>query len=210
MVNIPIGIFCLAMETKGERTRQLIIDRSLQLFSVKGYYSTSISNILEATNLTKGGLYGHFESKEAIWYAIYDEAVKRWQQVVFEGVNRISDPLQRIERVIENDLMNYLGGHTFKGGCFFLNALVELSGQSPEMSRNLLRGFIRFSKLLQGWLAEAEVQGQIRPGLNHREIANFIFISLNGAAALYAATRDESVLTQTTAQLHQYVKQLKA
>lgn len=198
------------METKGERTRQLIIDRSLQLFSVKGYYSTSISNILEATNLTKGGLYGHFESKEAIWYAIYDEAVKRWQQVVFEGVNQIEDPLQRIEQVIENDLMNYLGGQTFKGGCFFLNALVELSGQSPEMSRKLLRGFIRFSKLLQGWLAEAELQGQIRPGLNHREIANFIFISLNGAAALYAATRDESVLLQTTTQLRQYVKQLKA
>lgn len=198
------------METKGERTRQLIIDRSLQLFSVKGYYSTSINNILEATNLTKGGLYGHFDSKEAIWYAIYEEAVQRWRQVVFDGVNRITDPLQRIERVIENDLMNYLGGHTFKGGCFFLNALVELSGQSPEMSRKMLRGFISFSKLLQRWLAEAESRGQIRTGLNHREIANFIFISLNGAAALYAVTRDDSVLIQTNSQLHHYVRQLAA
>jgi len=198
------------METKGERTRQLIIEKSLQLFSVKGYHSTSINNILEATRLTKGGLYGHFESKEAIWYAIYDEAVKRWHRVVFEGVNRITDPLQRIEQVIENDLMNYLGQNTFKGGCFFLNALVELSGQSPEMSRHMLRGFISFSKLLQQWLVQAESQGQIQPGLNHREIANFIFISLNGAAALYAVTRDDNVLKQTTSQLQHYVQQLKA
>lgn len=198
------------METKGERTRQIIIDKSLQLFSVKGYHSTSINNILEATKLTKGGLYGHFDSKEAIWYAIYEEAVKRWHRVVFEGVNRITDPLQRIQQVIGNDLMIYLGRNTFKGGCFFLNALVELSGQSPEMSRILLRGFIGFSKLLQRWLAEAESLGQIRPGLNHREIANFIFISLNGAAALYAATRDDSVLIQTNSQLHRYVEQLRS
>ncbi|WP_051302366.1 TetR/AcrR family transcriptional regulator [Sedimenticola selenatireducens] len=198
------------METKGERTRQLIIEKSLQLFSVKGYHSTSISNILDATGLTKGGLYGHFESKEAIWYAIYDEAVRRWRRVVFDGVHDITDPLRRIEKVIENDLMNYLGKDIFEGGCFFLNALVELSGQSLEMSRHMLRGFIGFSKLLQQWLVQAESQGQIQSGLNHREIANFIFISLNGAAALYAVTRDDSVLKQTTSQLHRYVRQLEA
>ncbi len=197
------------METKGARTRQQIIDQSLQLFSLKGYHSTSINNILEATQLTKGGLYGHFEGKEAIWYAVYDEAVKRWRRVVFAGVHGLSDPLQRIEKTIENDLINYLGQHTFAGGCFFLNSLVELSGQSPEMSRHMLRGFIRFSKLLQQWLVEAEQQGLIRPGLNHREIANFIFISLNGAAALYAVTRDETILKNTTSQLKQYVAQLK-
>jgi len=92
------------METKGTRTRQLIIDKSLQLFSVKGYYHTSISNIQEATGLTKGGLYGHFESKEAIWYAVYDEAVKRWHQVVFERVSGIEDPLREDAAVLVADL----------------------------------------------------------------------------------------------------------
>lgn len=197
------------METKGARTRQLIIEKSLQLFSVKGYYNTSIRNIMEATGLTKGGLYGHFESKEAIWYAVYDEAVKRWHAVVFDQVNNINNPLHRIEKVIENDVINYLGQQIFQGGCYFLNTLVELSGQSPEMSRHMLRGFIRFSKLLQQWLMEAEAGGLIKPGLNHREIANFIFISLNGAAALYAVTRDQSVLQQTNSQLRHYVQQLK-
>ena len=44
------------MAGKGTRTRQNIIEKSLQLFCVKGYYNTSINNILEATGLTKGGL----------------------------------------------------------------------------------------------------------------------------------------------------------
>ena len=63
------------MGTQGIKTRQQIVTKSLQLFSVKGYFNTSISDILEATDLTKGGLYGHFGSKEDIWKAVYAEAV---------------------------------------------------------------------------------------------------------------------------------------
>ncbi len=66
------------MAAKGEETRQNIIDKSLQLFSVKGYFNTSVNDILDTTGLTKGGLYGHFASKEDIWYAVYDEAVLIW------------------------------------------------------------------------------------------------------------------------------------
>jgi AcrR family transcriptional regulator len=55
------------VSTKGLRTRQEIVEASLQIFSVKGYYNTSISDILQATGLTKRGLYGHFASKEEIW-----------------------------------------------------------------------------------------------------------------------------------------------
>jgi len=43
------------MAGKGAKTRQRIIEESLQLFTVKGYFNTSISDILEATDLTKGG-----------------------------------------------------------------------------------------------------------------------------------------------------------
>ncbi|RLC27354.1 MAG: TetR/AcrR family transcriptional regulator, partial [Deltaproteobacteria bacterium] len=63
------------MANKGVQTRRNIIEKSLQLFSVKGYFNTSINDILDATGLTKGGLYGHFRSKEDIWYAVYELAV---------------------------------------------------------------------------------------------------------------------------------------
>lgn len=198
------------MSDKGYLTKRKIIDKSLQLFSVKGYYNTSISDILAATHLTKGGLYGHFASKADIWQAVYDEAVSIWREKVFSGVRDRTDPLTRIATFIENDLRNYLGADVFEGGCFFLNMLVELSGQSDPMSKQILRGFIRISKLIQTWLDQAAEQGLLKPGLNHKEIANFIIIALNGAAALYTSTRDDAIVDETIGQLGFYVRQLKA
>ena len=101
------------MATKGDLTRQHIIEKSMQLFSVQGYFNTSIAGIVKATGLTKGGLYGHFRNKEEIWYAVYDECVRIWKGIVFQGVRDIPDPLGRIERVVENSLKNYLGGGSF-------------------------------------------------------------------------------------------------
>jgi AcrR family transcriptional regulator len=74
------------MRKDGRETRQNIIEKSLQIFSVKGYYNTSISDIMAATGLTKGGLYSHFDSKEALWNAAYERAVEIWKGIVFKRV----------------------------------------------------------------------------------------------------------------------------
>jgi len=182
------------------------VEKSMQLFSVQGYFNTSIAGIVKATGLTKGGLYGHFRNKEEIWYAVYDECVRIWKGVVFQGVRHISDPLARIERVVENSLRNYLGGGIFEGGCFLFNALVEFAGQSPAMSNHVLQGFNAFSALLRRWLEEAEHKGVLRDGLDLDGIATFLVISMNGAAPLYAASRDPAVWQQTLAQLQLYMK----
>ncbi|MBW2615282.1 MAG: TetR/AcrR family transcriptional regulator [Deltaproteobacteria bacterium] len=197
------------MANKGILTRQNITEKSLQVFSVKGYFNTSISDILEATGLTKGGLYGHFASKEDIWYAVYDEAVKIWRSIVFRDTQNITNPLERIEITIENHLANYLGKDTFDGGCFFVNMLVEISGQSEKMSRHILKGFVQFSRLLRKWLEDADDRGLLKEGLNYREISNFIIISLNGAATLYSASKDTSVWKETITQMRFYINQLK-
>jgi TetR/AcrR family transcriptional repressor of nem operon len=197
------------MTTKGEVTRQHIIEKSMQLFSVKGYFNTSIANIIKATSLTKGGLYGHFGNKKDIWYAVYEECVRIWKSIVFSGLRDISDPLERIEKVIENSMKNYLGAGVFEGGCFLLNSLVEFSGQSSTMSSHVLKGFQSFSELLRSWLEEAEQRGMLRDGLNLGEIANFIVISLNGAPPLYASSKDPAVWQQTMSQLHFYIMHLR-
>jgi TetR/AcrR family transcriptional regulator, transcriptional repressor for nem operon len=194
------------MSTKGDLTRQHILEKSMQLFSVQGYFNTSIAGIVKATGLTKGGLYGHFRNKEEIWYAVYDECVRIWKGVVFQGVRDISDPLGRIEKVLENSLEHYLGGGVFQGGCFLFNALVELSGQSSAMSNHVLKGFKAMAALLRRWLEEAEQKGRLREGLNLDGIATFLVISMNGAAPLYAASHDPAIWQQTLAQLHLYMK----
>ena len=197
------------MSAKGELTRQKIIEKSLQLFSVKGYFNTSISDILHATGLTKGGLYCHFKSKEEVWRAVYDDAVEIWKLVVFKDMRSVKGPLERMERTVENVLLAYLGREVFDGGCFFVNMLVELSGQSDSMGRHILKGFVGFSKLFQSWLTEAETDDLLKPDLDYREISNFIVITLNGAATLYMSTRDRTLLQQTNDQLRFFIRQLR-
>ena len=197
------------MTAKGTQTRQNIIAEALQLFCVKGYYNTSINDILEATGLTKGGLYGHFASKEDLWYAVYDQALSIWRKVVFQGIRSGDEPLECILTLIENDLEAKLGAHVFGGGCFFHSMLVELSGQSEAMSSHLMQGFNQLAGLLCSWLEQAGQQGLLKENLNFNEIANHIIVSLNGAAALYASGRNQAVLDQTASQLHFYIQQLK-
>jgi TetR/AcrR family transcriptional regulator, transcriptional repressor for nem operon len=197
------------MTTKGDLTRHHILEKSMQLFSVQGYFNTSIAGIVKATGLTKGGLYGHFRNKEDIWYAVYDECVQIWKSVVFQGVRHISDPLARIDQVVENSLRHYLGGGVFQGGCFLFNSLVELAGQSSAMSNHVLAGFKAFAALLRRWLAEAQQQGRLREGLDLDGIATFLVISMNGAAPLYAASQDPAIWQQTLAQLQMYMQCLR-
>ena len=111
---------------------------------------------------------------------------------------------------IENDIKNKLGDDIFEGGCFFHSMLVELSGQSAAMSKHILGGFRQLAELLCTWLEQAGQQGLLKKGLNFNEIANYIIISLNGAAALYASSRDPAILDHAVSQLRFYIQQIKA
>ncbi|MCK4986665.1 MAG: hypothetical protein KAS40_14140, partial [Desulfobacterales bacterium] len=77
------------------------------------------------------------------------------------------------------------------------------------MSDRLLQGFNQLAGLLCAWLEQADQQGMLKADLNFKEIANFIIISLNGAAALYASNRDPAILDQTVSQLRFYIRQLE-
>ncbi len=197
------------MLKKGESTRQQIIEKSMHLFASKGYFQTSIGDIIAAAHITKGGLYGHFKSKQEIWNSAYQECAKIWKNVVLAGVNDISAPLERLEHVVENSMERYLGAGIFEGGCMLFNSLVELSKQPSDMGKQVLRGFKSFSKLMCSWLDEAYQKGMLKEGLDHQAIADFIMISLSGAGPLYACSKDPAMWRETMSQLRFFIRQLR-
>lgn len=87
--------------------------------------------------------------------------------------------------------------------------LVELAGQSGPMCGRILSGFRAFSALLASWLEEADRMGALRPGVHHREVADFLLTSINGAAALYAASRDPRLLEDTIRQVRLHLDALR-
>ena len=58
--------------TKSEKTRRFIIEQSAVIFNKKGIAGTSITDLMEATKLAKGGIYGNFNSKEEISVEVFD------------------------------------------------------------------------------------------------------------------------------------------
>lgn len=52
--------------SKGEQTKQYIIEQSALLLNKQGYMSTSLSEIMAVTGMKKGTLYNHFKDKERI------------------------------------------------------------------------------------------------------------------------------------------------
>jgi len=63
--------------------------------------------------------------------------------------------------------------------------------------------------LLRLWLEEAREKGMVNRELNLKEIASFIVITLNGAAALYISSRDRTIIHQTVNQLRCYVQNVR-
>ncbi len=73
----------MTQEERSEKSKQLILDAALKLFSHKGYGATSVRDIAEEAELSKGNVYHHFPDKEAIFRALIDRYFEAMTQPEF-------------------------------------------------------------------------------------------------------------------------------
>ncbi|MFP5245339.1 MAG: TetR/AcrR family transcriptional regulator [Thermoanaerobaculia bacterium] len=78
----------MTQEERSEKSRQQILDAALKLFSHRGYGATSVRDIAEAAELSKGNVYHHFPDKEAIFRALIDR--------YFEAMSQPDFPFNRV------------------------------------------------------------------------------------------------------------------
>ena len=186
------------MGPKGLQTRSNIVKQSLQLFSVKGYYNTSVSDILAATGLTKGGLYGHFARKEEIWHAAYLEGIRIWKSIVFKGIRNRTDPLKRLEKFIEMAIEMQNNIHQQTGhilGCPFGNLATELATQDETIRVRLDHLFNRLQKLIRDTLQEAIDRGD-RESLDVDATANAFLAYFEVTLMLAKTHNDPQIVRQ--------------
>ena len=65
---------------KQEDTKQKIIEKALELFSVHGYDAVSVGDRAKAVGIKAPSLYNHFQSKQAIFEAIVEETAARYER----------------------------------------------------------------------------------------------------------------------------------
>jgi AcrR family transcriptional regulator len=113
--------------------KEKIITESLKLFSLKGFLSTSIRDILAATNSSKGGFYNHFRSKDDLYFAVLEKAKNVWRERNLDGLNEIENPIDNAKKLLVNYKDKYLKDFmNFPGGCIFVTLSVELDDQRPN------------------------------------------------------------------------------
>jgi len=193
------------MSTKAERTTAFIIETVAPVFNKHGYVGTSMSDLTEATGLTKGALYGNFENKEAL-------ALSAFQY----NSNRL---LNKIDEVLEKDgtafdklfaltafYRNYDIFTLEMGGCPILNV-----GVDAQHNNSLLSAATKeIIKTVEGKIAlvlENGVNGnELRLPVPPLQFAKQLFTMLQGAVAMATMTRDRKYLMNTVAYLELLVK----
>ena len=78
------------MEVITHVTKQLILDHALKLFTDKGYEGASMDDIARAVGIRKASLYAHFDGKESIFSAIFDDILAEYERYI-HGLTRLSD-----------------------------------------------------------------------------------------------------------------------
>ncbi len=81
---------------KGERTRQMIIEKSAPLFNKKGMAATAMSDIMDVTKLSKGSLYVHFDNKDVLVEAAVDYNMDQLQRKVIASINKFQHPKDKL------------------------------------------------------------------------------------------------------------------
>ena len=71
-------------------TKQLILDHALKLFTDKGYEGASMDDIARAVGIRKASLYAHFDGKESIFSAIFDDILAEYERFI-HMLTRLSD-----------------------------------------------------------------------------------------------------------------------
>jgi len=88
--------------------KEKIIHESLKLFSLKGFLSTSLQDILEAAHTSKGGFYNHFGSKEDLFLAVLSKAQRIWRERNLTDLDEVDSPVNKIKKLLENYRDKYL------------------------------------------------------------------------------------------------------
>lgn len=140
-----------------EQTLERIIDTSTRLFIEKGYEQTSIQDILDALNLSKGGLYHHFKSKEDILNAVIKKRAEKVTEMLHEIIQTIDgvNAKEKLKKILKY-LITDSETHT-------LDRVLNTQANNPYFVVNRLQDCIKkdapiFRTLIENGIEDGSLQ----------------------------------------------------
>lgn len=128
--------FYLLTMTKGNETKNAILDTALDMASELGLEGVTIGILAKATKMSKSGLFAHFQSKENLQVEILQHGARAFAENVVVPALRIDAGIPQIRALIKN-WIGWASRHA--GGCIFVAASNEFSDRVGIVRTSLLR-----------------------------------------------------------------------
>ncbi len=174
----------------------------------KGFRGAGINTILAATNVTKGALYHHFGSKEALGHAIVDEIIAelvrdRWLHPLLGDGHPIDILIGIVRRMPSRPA-------ALRESCPLLNLSQEMSPLDEQFRKRLERLFLAWQKGIATLLSRGQSRRTVRRDLNPDEAASFLVAMIEGYASLAKNAQDTRVWEMGVRNIVRWLKTLRA
>ena len=192
------------MVARGEGTRENIIRRAAELFNQHGFAGSSMSDVMAATGLQKGGIYRHFESKEQLAVEAFDDAVglmgRRFAEAL-EGKTHAVDRLSAVIAVFEA----LPADPPVPGGCPMMNASIENDDGNPALRARARAAMDGLRGLIVRTTGRGLERGELRAEVDPDALATVMISVLEGAVMMSKLYDDAVHVARAAAHLRRHL-----
>jgi len=188
--------------TKGELTRRKIVEAAAPIFNKRGYDGSSLSDLMKATGLKKGGIYRHFSSKEELAAEAFDYTWEvAWNSRLLH-VDEKANGIQKLKQLIANFIEHR---SPVPGGCPILNTAIDADDGNLVLRAHVAKALRSWLSRLQTIVDQARTRGETQPGVDPQAVATLIVASLEGALMISRIQRNDDALRRVQAHLKRYL-----
>ncbi|GAB3734966.1 TetR/AcrR family transcriptional regulator [Amycolatopsis oliviviridis] len=166
----------------------------------KGYAGTSLEDLLAASRLGKGSLYGAFGDKKSLFLLVlrkYDEANDRMLRTWLEQADRGIDVIRNFVTGPVRDP----DGEQARRGCLLANTAMELSASAAEVAAEARRSYASTTDALTDAIRRAQREGDVAPHLDPDLTARAVLSGQLGLILLGRIGQDPAALSATATAL---------
>ena len=188
---------------KGQRTKQQIISSVAPLFNERGYFATSMADVMRVSKQQKGTIYRYFASKDELAIAAFDYAYAKVKKRFAKAIKDKANTVDRLIAIVEIHA-ELLEDPFFEGGCPIFNTAVEGDDTHPELFARALRAMQEWQEMLKITLVKGIERGEMQ-ALNPDEVSSIIISSLEGSIVMAKLYADKKHIKQMAKHLRNYI-----
>lgn len=190
---------------KGEQTRETIVARAAALFNQRGYAGVSMSDIMAATGLKKGGIYNHFDSKEDLALVVFDYAIRQVRRRFVQALLGKETAVERLHAVL-HVMQRYVVDPPVPGGCPVQNTAIDSDDAYPALRARARQGMDELQDYIRHTVAQGIEQGELHDAIDPHQVASVILATLEGALMLSKLYDDPMHMDRAVAHLSDYIE----